>query len=448
MKAAVFLRVLAAVLVLLVGGWIVHHTRWVEVQVDNDAKGLAATDEYYSLRQILLAAGSTLETRTALEPMPPANATLLLDSGLWNIFPERDARLKAWVQHGGHLVVLGRYRRASSEDLRWVPLSFVTPRSNADADAAKAASSAASAASDQDADDEGEDDEDEGDGAPARKKSPPPDSHQRQGLARLFDPKHPWRNCTDFEETDATTQPAYEPGRVYRGCTWAGALRTLDHAVPTWQLASRTATLAMRVDIGKGSVTGVSPGFVTDNRGILQGDNALIAAAILRAEPGRAVWIVDDEAREPLLGWLWHEARTPFLLAFAAIGLALWRLMVRFGPREAVPPQARRSMGEQVRGTGQFIAGSDPRALHEATRKAFDDLARLRVEGWAGLDNAERIAALAAAVGHTHTLDQPPLLASLTIGGGATPTQILTAVAVLEQARRALLRSSAPPPAH
>ena len=445
MKAAVFLRVLAAALVLLLAGWIVHHTRWVEVQVDNDAKGLAATDAYYSLRKILLAAGSTLETRTALEPMPPADATLVLDSGLWNIFPERDGRLKTWVQDGGHLVVLGHYRHVGSEELRWVPLSFVTPGRHADTEAAKAASSAGSAAPDPDT---AEDDEDEEEDAPATKKTPPGDTRPRQGLARLFDPKHPWRNCSDFEETDATTQPAYEPGRVYRGCTWAGALRTLDHAVPTWQLASRTATLAMRVDIGKGSVTGVSPGFVTDNRGILQGDNALIAAAILRAEPGRAVWIIDDEAREPLLGWLWHEARTPFLLAFAAIGLALWRLMVRFGPREAVPPQARRSMGEQVRGTGQFIAGTDSRALHDATRKAFEELARLRVEGWAQLDNAERIAALAKAVEHTHTLDQPTLLASLTIGGGATPTQILTAIAVLEQARRALLRASAPPLAH
>ncbi|MEO5688069.1 MAG: DUF4350 domain-containing protein [Burkholderiaceae bacterium] len=437
MKSSTVLRMLAVVFILLVGGWIVYHTRWVEIEVDNDARGLAATDEYYSLRHILEGAGSTLETRTSLEPLPPPNATLLLDSGLWNIFPERDARLKAWVEHGGHLVVLGRYARSRGDDMRWVPLSFVTPKSKDDAETAKSAASAAS-----DADDEDDADDD----APATKKKPsPPDNRQRGGLSRLLDTKHPWRNCTDFEETPATTQPAYEPGRVYRGCSYAGSLRTLNHVVPTWQLTGTAGTLAMRVDLGQGSITGVSPNFVTDNRGILRGDNALIAAAILRAAPGRAVWIVGDEAREPLLGWLWHEARTPFLLALAAVALALWRLMVRFGPREAVPPQARRSMGEQVRGTGHFIASTDPRALHEATRKAFEELARLRVEGWATLDNAERIAALASAVARTHALDQPTLLASLTIGGGATPTQILTAIAVLEQARRALLRASAPP---
>jgi hypothetical protein len=439
MKGIQVLRLLALAFSLLVAGWVVYHTRWVEVQVDNDAHGLAATDEYYSLRHILAGAGSTLETRTALEPMPPANATLLLDSGLWNIFPERDARLKAWVEHGGHLVVLGRHARARGDELRWIPLSFLTPKHPAAADAT---SEAASAASDT------EDAEDEDEDAPAAKKKPPPDNRQRGGLARLLDAKHPWRNCGDFEETPATTQPAYEPGRVYRGCLYAGSVHTLDHVVPTWQLTGTHGTLAMRVDLGQGSITGVSPDFVTDNRGILQGDNALIAAAILQAAPGRAVWIVGDEAREPLLGWLWHEARTPFLLAFAAVALSLWRLMVRFGPREAVPPQARRSMGEQVRGTGQFIAGTDPRALHEATRKAFEELARLRVEGWADLDNTERIAALAKAVAHTHALDPSTLLASMTLGGGATPTQILTAIAVLEQARRALLRASAPPLAH
>ena len=445
MKAGRFLLALAAALILLFGSWIVYHTRWVEVQVDNDARGLAATDEYYSLRHILEGAGSTLETRTSLEPMPPANATLVLDSGLWNIFPERDARLKAWVEHGGHLVVLGRHARERGDDLRWVPLSFVTPKAKLDADKARAKAATAAAS---DASDSADDEDDEDADAPATRKKLPPDNRQRGNLARLLDPKHPGRNCADFEETAATTQPAFEPGRVYRGCTYAGSLRTLDHVAPTWQLTGTAGTLAMRVDMGSGSITGVSPDMVTDNRALLQGDNALIAAAILRAAPGRAVWIVGDEAREPLLGWLWHEARTPFLLAFAAVTLSLWRLMVRFGPREAVPPQARRSMGEQVRGTGHFIAGTDPRALHDATRKAFEELARLRVEGWANLDNAERIAALAQAVAHTHTLDQPTLLASLTIGGGATPTQILTAIAVLEQARRALLRASAPPPAN
>ena len=438
MKTPVILRLLGVAVILFLAGWIVTHTRWVEVTVDDDPRGLAATDKRYSLRRILEGAGATLETRSSLEPMPPADATLLLESGLWNLFPERDARLRAWVENGGHLV-LGAPARGGENDLRWVPLSFVVAPH-------RAASAPAAAASQADADD-GEDGEDDDKDVPTTRRAPPAPGAQQQRLARLFDPRHPYAYCTEFREPADTPQPAFEPGRVYRGCGYASKLHALDHAVPTWSLANRNETLALRMAVGKGSVTGVAPALLLDNHGLLQDDNALIAAAVLQAAPGRAVWIVEDEKREPLLGWLWHEARTPSLLALAAMLLALWRLMVRFGPREAAPPLARRSMGEQVRGTGQFIAGTDARALHAATRLAFDAAARTRVEDWAGLDDAARVAALAAAIAHSHAIAQPALLQSLNVGTGATPAQILAATAVLEQARRALLRTPSAPPA-
>jgi hypothetical protein len=438
MKSTALLRTLGVLVVLLLLGWIVMHTRWVEENVDDDARGAAATDPRYSLRRVVEGAGATLEVRSSMEPMPPADATLFLQSALWNIFPERDARLKAWVESGGHLVLDGKPPGAA--DLRWVPLSFVEPRPRTVPGAAKPAAAAAS-----DADDDTDDETD----VPATRRQPGDGGREQQKrqYARLF-PRQPYGYCTDFHEAASPAQPAFEPGRVYRGCGYAGKLHTLNHAEPAWTLANATDLPAIRVAIGRGSVTGVSPTLITDNHGILQNDNALIAAAILQLAPGRAVWIVEDERREPLLGWLWHEARTPTLLALAAIALALWRLMVRFGPREAVPPRARRSMGEQVRGTGQFIAGTDPRALHAATRRAFDDVARTRVEDWAGLDDAARVETLAAYVAHSHAIDRPALLQSMNIGASATPAQILAATAVLEQSRRVLLRTpAAPPPA-
>ena len=434
MKRAALVRTLAGLLVLALFAWLIHHTRWEEVEVDDPTRGAAATDEYYSLRQVLASAGATFEARTALEPLPPADGTLLLESGLWDIFPERDARLKAWVEHGGHLVVVAR--KADGDSLRWVPLSFAYPHRRP---AAKARDDAAS-----DAEDENDGDGD-GDEAPATRRKRPTNDPQKR-LAKLLDPGNAWRHCADFQETAATIAPAFEAGRVYRGCTFAGPLRALNPVAPTWQLTGVRGTLAMRVPVGRGSVTGLAAPLVTHNNGLLHGDNALIAAAVLQAAPGRAVWIVGDEAREPLLGWLWHEARTPSLLTLAAIALALWRLMVRFGPREAVPPQARRSMGEQVRGTGHFIAGSDPRALHAATRQAFEDVARRRIERWAELDDADRIAALVALLPPPHGPERAALQASMNIGAGATPPQILAAIAVLEQARRALLRAAATPP--
>lgn len=448
MKRSLILPTLLALLVLVVIGWVIQHTRWEEVEVDDPAHGAAATDEYYALRRVLTAAGATLQVRTSLEPLPPADATLLLESGLWDIFPERDARLKAWVENGGHLVVLAQFSRGDL--LRWAPVAFATPQPQvrrkgkgkgkgkpAPPPALQAAVASAPSATQ---------DEDE-DVPVVGKQLPRMDERQERLARRLGDPQGAAHehDCMDFQESATTVEPAYEPGRVLRGCTAAGIIRPFAKASPSWQLAGPHGTLALRVPVGRGDVTGVSPALVVDNRGLLRADNALIAAAVLQAVPRRAVWIVEDEAREPLLAWLWNEARAPFLLTLAAIALALWRLMARFGPREAVPPRARRSMGEQVRGTGHFIAGTDPQALHAATRRAFEAVAQRRVEGWAELDDGARIEALAAS---TPAIAPTALQASMNIGGGATPTQILAAIAVLEQARRALLHPCAAPPSH
>ena len=318
---------------------------------------------------MLAGAGATLEVRTTLEPLPPAGATLLLESGLWDIFPERDARLKAWVENGGHLVLLSAH--SNSDDDAALGAAVVV-RCRAASRTGPARRHAAAAA-----------------GVGGRRRSCPTSARrgreretaqqrrEREKVVRMLGAeaapaaaaptsrRPPPRNSRPSSPA-ASTAAARQRARCMR---WTTSRRR-------WQLAGPRGTLAMRVPVGRGSVTGVAPALVIDNHDLLHGDNGLIAAAVLQAAPGRAVWIVEDEAREPLLAWLWHEARTPLLLALAAIALALWRLMVRFGPREAVPPQARRSMGEQVRGTGQFIAGTDPRALHAATRQAFEAVAR------------------------------------------------------------------------
>ncbi|MEP6503831.1 MAG: DUF4350 domain-containing protein [Betaproteobacteria bacterium] len=440
MRNVWILRALAVVVIVALTAWIVHNTAWVEVDVDEPLRGAAATDEVYSLRKVLEASGTTLEVRKALEPLPPANATLVLNSTLWDVFPERDGRLKAWVEAGGHLVVHGAQMH-SNEHLKWIPLGFAAPPH-------RAASAATPGRPASDAEDEDDEDED-GD-------APPPTTRRRLprgGPDKLEPPKpndkNPWlRNCVTLEETSATTQPAFEAGRDYRGCMLAGPLRPLG-ATPTWLLAGVRGTAAMRVPLGRGSVTATAVWPVFDNRGLLQADNALIASAILQAAPGRAVWFINDESREPLLLWLWHQARAPLLLCVAAVLLALWRLMVRFGPRQALPPRARRSMGEQVHGTGQFIAGTDPQALHAATRKAFDDVARTRVEHYAELDDSERIIALAAVLAPATVLDKVALMGAFKPAPLSPTAPSLAAIAVIEQARRALLRTpaSAAPPA-
>ena len=460
MRTTWLIRLALATALLAVLGWVVHETRWVEITVDEEERGEAATDKHYALRRILQAGGATLEVRTALEPLPPRGATLLLDSSFWSIFPGRSERLKAWVENGGHLVVQGMHDN-SDKPLRWLPISFRMPRPASapgnvagatlpPAHSARAPASSASAPGDvvgatlpaAKADEDNDEDVDIGpDGKPVREQ---PFDHPFEAHRG-----HNWGGCRNYVEAPETTAPAFPPRRMYRGCTGIDTMRTLKGVVPTWKLVDRKQrVLALRVPYGHGSVTGVS--FMVDlaNRPLLQADNALIASAILQAGPGRAIWIVEDESREALPLWMWHEARTPTLLIMIAIVLSLWRLLPRFGPRAAAPPPGRRSMGEQVSGTGQFIANAEPRALHAATRAAFEAVGRTRIEGWAEHDDAGRVAALAAALAPTVTLAQPALLAALAPAPAATPAQILAAIAVIEQTRRALLRAPVSPFAH
>ena len=439
MRNTWLLRALATALFVLVTGWIVHKTSWVDVEEKTPPKG-EAVKPYYSLRRVASAAGATLVERTALEPMPPRDATLFLESRFWDLFPERDAKIKAWVEAGGHLVVFPQ--QVARTDLRWIPPLFVHVQHGAKPPA-KAASS------DDDADD------DDGDApvappTPARTREPIANPHRVPFAPQSADLQP--EVCESFTEQAGSTA-AFEPGRVYRRCLRpASRFACVDkttkpnpHLQPLWTLGNDERPFALTIGIGRGTVTGLAECLPINNDAVLSGDHALIDAAVLGLRPGATLWIVDDEAGEPLAKWLWHHARAPLMLTIAAIALALWRLMARFGPREAAQAHARRSMGEQVRGTGEFIAGNDPAALHAATRKAFDDAARARIEAWAELDDEARVAAIAALLAPAVTLDSAALLAALSSAPRPTQARWLAAIETIEHARRALLRAAASP---
>ncbi len=440
MRSAWVLRAITVAVLAALVGWIVHNTSWVEIEERIPDRGAAATNARYALEKIAAAAGTTVVHRTALEPMPPAGATLFLDSTSWNLFPERDLHLKAWVEAGGHLVL---FPRAVEEDeLRWIPLRLIAP-----AKARQAAPPASVGAAPED--DEGDDDATQG--------APPPPSPQTRSsrtapplLPPAADPGLPV--CETLTELPGST-PAFEPGRAYRRCLTSAQRRTCVRpdtlraigVQPAWGLANADRSFALRVPVGRGQVTGVAECLPINNHAVPIGDHALIDAAVLDLRPGAPLWIVDDEAAEPLRAWLWHNARAPVLLGLTAVALAVWRLMVRFGPREAPAARNRRSMGEQVRGTGEFIAGTEPQALHAATRRAFDDIARTRIAEYAQRTDPERIDALAALLAPAVPVDRAALLSALHPGARSTKAQWLSAIATVEQVRRALARAPAPP---
>jgi hypothetical protein len=440
MNRARLLRLLLALAAAVLCGWIVSNTAWEEEDVPNPPGKRADDDRFYALRRILKAAGSTLEASGDFEPLPPAGATLALDSSLWDVFPERDERLRRWVEGGGHLVVFGRtvaMQAGDSPPLGWVPLSFRSPHGSVTTPAGQASAPAGGRPAVRPPDGGGADD-DEDDDAPA--------SAPRAAIRPVRDARRggpcPAGNVLALEG-DAPPAPL-EAGRRYTTCASVGWLRPRTGVRPLWRLVTAHGdTFAVEVAVGRGRVTAVHFTLPTGNRQLLQEDDALLVAAVLHAGPGHAVHVLEDGSRTGFFAWLWRVARGPVLLALVAVAAALWRLAVRFGPRELPPARARRSMGEQVRGMGEFILARDPAALHGAARHALDELARGRIDGYATLDEDQRADALAALLPQAGRAEAAGLRAAMDASPRPTRAHWLAAIETLEQARRALLRTTA-----
>ncbi len=428
------------------------------------ARGLAATDANYAIGRLVAATGGTFVHRPDLDTLPPPGATLVLSTDQWALFPDRVPRLKAWVEAGGHLAVEA-YFLGGDANLGWVPLRLYDPV-KADARRRARAAAAASAAlarptsaptpepapatSATHSHDDDDDEDDDDDAVPA--KAPPPASSATASAARRAANAAPPPECERFEEPSGVP-PAQPWHRGYRACLhhrWPTLWPVRTQ--PTWALADAGGdTMALRVAVGRGTVTAHHLTHTWANGQLAREGHAAAAAAVLQLGPGRQVWLVDDENKDPLPQWLWQQARTAIVLGALAVAAWLWRRGVRFGPRVADDAGARRSIAEQVRGTASFLHRHDPAALHAAQVRALQELARrhiaafdtlLPVDGWRAIARAAQLDGAA--------LLRAALPANASATGTVSRTQWLSALSTLEHARRALqdtVRAAAQDPA-
>ena len=123
-------------------------------------------------------------------------------------------------------------------------------------------------------------------------------------------------------------------------------------------------------------------------------------------------------------------------LMLCVIGLALWRGGVRFGPLAAVPDRARRSLVEQIRGTGQFaLRHGHGAALVSAMARALREAARRRIPGYSRMSEDGRFAAIAGLT----QMNESDLATAQAVGGRRSPRATRQAITVLEAARRRIL---------
>ncbi len=402
------LRLLAGLLLLVVAAWLAVSLEWVEVEMQPPNLHERDTDRFALAEKLLGRLGATVTRPGNLDTLPPPGARLLLDTREWDLFEGRAARLKAWVEQGGHLVASADL--LDEEELEdWLPMHWDKR-------------------------------------APAPETAPTtppgtPGSTKAGTKAPAGRPRLP--DCLPLTDTAA---PAGR-GEALSVCAPRPARQSVDllpdpEVRPQWQMVGSAGTEMLRVPVGQGSVTLVRPWSLMAGERLLQGDNALAFARMLQAGKGTAVWLVTEETGEPLPLWIWRRATFAVLLALAALALYLWRGAVRFGPLAPPVLVQHRSIAEQVAGTGRFLQRHGAASLHAAQCRALAEAARRRVPGAGGLTDYQRLLAIARASG----LDDRALADALAAAPVRRPGALPATLALLETARRRLLARRIPAP--
>jgi hypothetical protein len=192
---------------------------------------------------------------------------------------------------------------------------------------------------------------------------------------------------------------------------------------------------AVRVRIGRGSVTMINGSPFTE-RGLFDDDNGLLFVAATQLRRGDEIHFFSESHHASLLELAWQLGWPVFGLIGSLLALTVWRSGARFGPLAAPTETARRSLAEQIRGTGQFalrIGSAD--ALHAAAARALNEVAALHIRAYEHLKGTERMSALATATGY----EADSLAAALNYSGSRRSEHLRSSIELLEAARRRIL---------
>lgn len=371
-----------AIVSLLVGAplaalifWIASHTYWADTQVPMPLKGEARINPFYAAQRFAEALGARTTWDRVLTT-PSTNSVVVLSAWNWDLSTGRRKALEQWVESGGRLVV-DDTMFGGEEFERWS--GIVRDYVNWDND----------------------DDVEE------------PDSKDR---------------CREIQEQQAGDSYT----RIYRVCDLDGWSFLKSSRNAAWTLRDAIGIQAMRIPVGRGSVTVVN----TDPfryRNLFDGDHGWLLVAATQVRRGDDVHFLSEDDHPSLLALTWQHGGPVVVLVLTVIALVLWRGWVRFGPLAAPTPTARRSLAVQIRGTGQFaLRTGDSAALHAASVRALNEAAPRRIPGYASLPAGER----ARAVARVARLEWHALATALHHPRLRGPNELGKTIALVETARR------------
>ncbi len=367
-------------LLIAISAWIATHTSWDYIEVPTPFKGEAARNPFYAVQRFAQQLGARALWDHVLET-PRPDAVVVLSAWNWDVSTGRRERIEHWVESGGRLVVDSSLRRRTKSFEHWSEI------------------------------------------LPSRSKSPyeAGDSMSlRTGLCRRL-----------HEYVEGTTMTP----RSYLVCSMSKATSLTSSGKIIWTLHDGSDVQAIRVRKGRGSVTWINA-TPFGNSHLFDGDDAALFVAASQLRSGDEVHFLSEEKYDSLPVLAWRFGAPVVGLLMLLIVLALWRGSIRFGPLAAVPETARRSLAEQIRGTGYFamrFGGGE--SLHSAVVRGLDEAASRRISGYRHLPQDERIALIARATG----LEATAIAAAYQNASGAGRKDLRSAFALLETARRRIL---------
>ena len=379
--------------------YIARTTYWDEISIPSPLRGEAVTNPFYAAQKFSEALGATSEWRHALGTPPADDAIVVLSHWHWDLIQDRRQQLEEWVNSGGRLVIDRTLIGGEDHLAQWAGISRDYPDLN----------------DDDETDVEAEDVPDDGD------EGEDAESGER---------------CDRLQETDATGK-AIDTGRELSICKVDPLSYLSTERQVAWGLADNRGLQALRVRVGRGSVTSINAN-PFGNRDLTAMDHGKLFIAATQLHRGDRVIFISEREHTSLLGLIWQHGAPIVVLFLLMLAALLWRGGVRFGPLSAATDASRRSIAEQIRGTGQFtIRLGGGKALHAAAVRALHEAATHRLPRYSSLAHTERIEALAQATG----IDQEALAHAINHSGARRPGDLAHTVATLENARRSILKS-------
>ena len=385
MKRVNPLWALVAIALALITYWVAVNTYWAEVTVPMPLKGEALRNRFYAAQRF----AEQLGARTSVDHsfnVPSPESVIVLSDFHWHLSTARRQALERWVESGGRLVVVGRLTGGRAEFAQWSGIVRV------------------------------------------QRGVKDPEPAERSGSDD--DP------CRRFEE-ERDGRPASKSASTPRWlCEFEPSSTLISRRTPEWALRDTHGLQVIRVATGRGRVTVVNAPAPFSHRSLFDGDHGWLLASATQLRRGDDVHFLSEVDHPSLLALVWRYGRPVVVLLLAAVALWLWRSSPRFGPLTAPPDTARRSLAEQIRGTGEFAlrhGGGD--SLHAACVGALEDAAKRRIPAYASLPPAERAAALERLTG----FDKHALAEAIHHDGARGPHGLRSTVAFLEAARRQLL---------